>query len=178
MQLIGKATPQTALVLTSKGQVKSINYKKSNYYGLHIVDTSSEVEDYDERFDVHYTMSDDGRQFYSVFHALNEGEDGMVDAAAHKAASDRVLKMALDEVYVKCNPNYNREDINFMTEVLRNPAWTYTRFVKFGDWEQALDDALKHFDHSDMRDAMLNAISGMMAGLGVTSITFEEDDGI
>jgi hypothetical protein len=178
MKLIGTRSVQTAQVINAAGALKTIDYVKSNYYGIMLTKSNTNVEDYDDEFDVHYTMSDDGRQFYGVFHALNEGEDGLVDVAGHHAASDRVLRMALDEVYVKCNPNYNREDVSFMTEVLRNPAWTYTRFVKFGNWDQALDDALKHFDHGDMRDAMINAISATMAGLGVTSITFQEDDGV
>lgn len=177
MKLIGKATPQTAFVLTSKGQVKSIDYKKSNYYGLQIVGTvGTEVEDYDERFDVHYTMSDDGSQYYNVFHALNEGEDGVVDMVAYSAASEAIRKQVLDEIYVKCNPNYNRDDVSFMMEVLSKPTWTYTRFVEHGDWTKALEDALGEFDNSAMMAAMLGAISTTMTGLGVTSITFEEDD--
>jgi hypothetical protein len=176
MKLIGTRAVQTATVLNFRGVVKDIDYVKSNYHGIQLVASNTDIEDYDERFDAHYNMSDDGTYFSSVFHALNPGEDGIMDIEVFAEASQKIRVRVSHEIFINNNTFYNREDVNFMMEVLRNPAWTYTRFVQFGDWDLALEDALKVFDNSDMRDAMLNAISGMMAGLGVTSITFAEDD--
>jgi hypothetical protein len=171
---VTKAT-QTARILTSGGIVATVDYIRSNYGIIHLVATATDVDEYDSRFDVYFNMSDDGDRYYDVFHALDEGVDGAVDMKEYVAASAMIRNTVTQEIYINKNPSYNRHDVPFMMEVLSNPAWTYRRFLKLGNWTLALHDALKVFDHSGMMTAMMTETLTMLSQYGVTSVKFDDD---
>lgn len=166
---------QTARILTSRGAMATVAYTKTKYGAIRLAVTATDVRDYDGRFDVYYNMSDCGEKYYDVFHALDDGVDGAVDMKEYVTASAMIRNTVQQEIYINKNPSYNRNDVPFMMEVLSNPAWTYSRFVKLGNWTLALHDALKVFDHSGMMTAMMTETLAMLSQYGVTGVKFDAD---
>ena len=76
--------------------------------------------DYDERFDVHYHMSDDGATFYYAIHVFADGDDEAApDARALGAALERNSGRWMSEV---AQGNMDPEDLTFAMNILSTPA--------------------------------------------------------
>lgn len=99
------------------------------------------TEDYDERFDTHFHMSDDGDRFYTSFHVFGPEEER---AAVDMNALEHYGKDAIDVLVEQfMNDMIQKEDLVFGKNVFRNPAWMVGPIQKHGSVRDGVNVMLK-----------------------------------